>query len=126
MNFLPSGDNILTMKNYFETDLSLDALCAHYLDITRQIESLEAEKERIKKEILESTQKKQASTEHYRVTKVKQLIITTTLESAKQLGCTMLKEQVDKTAIRKLFREGVTIPDVREIEWVMVKPLTRI
>lgn len=98
----------------------LNSLCTDYYDTVKQIDALSERKEALKKQILAKMPNKRETTPRFKVYKIQKLIISTSLESAKALGCTIMKEDVDKKALERLYEEGVDIPDVRLSEWVRV------
>lgn len=98
----------------------LNSLCSDYCEIVRQINELSEKKESLKKQIIAEMPSKREITTRFKVYKIQQLIVTTSLESAKALGCTIIKENVDKKALERLYEEGVDVPDVRLSEWVRV------
>ena len=100
--------------------ISFEELCKAHFEIARRIDVLTDQKEALKQRILTAMPTKIATTAQYKVTKVQQVLVKTNLECARSLGYTVMKEQVDKETIRRLYGEGISIPDVEQIEYIKI------
>jgi len=111
---------VATVQENLSQNMDFEELCKAYLEITRKIDELTEQKDELKHRILAAMPTKTATTAQYKVTKVRQILVKTNLECARNLGYTVMREQVDKETIRKLYSEGVSIPDIEQIEYVKI------
>ncbi len=107
-----------------ENNKILDDLCKEYRSISKEVEMLSARKKEITSQILALMTDKHASTSRYKVTKIQQLIVKTPIATARALNCVITKEEINKPALKKLYKEGVQIPDIHINEWVKVTELS--
>lgn len=104
------------------TQMNLETKIAKYVELRQQIEDLEQQKKTLVSEVLEllPSETPTVSIPGYRIKRMSQLTIKTSLESAKQLGAVNLKEVVDKEKIKRLYKEGHNPPDVSEVHFIQV------
>ena len=101
-------------------NMSFEELCKAHFEMARTIDALTEQKDAMKQRILAAMPTKTVTTAQYRVTKIQQVLVKTNLECARSLGYTVMKEQVDKETIRRLHGEGISIPDVEQIEYIKI------
>ncbi len=101
-------------------DEAFDRLCEEYRRISREVEMLAARKKEISSQILALMTGKHVATSLYKVTKIEQISVKTSIETARELNGIIIREEIDKPALKKLYKEGVDISDIHINEWVKV------
>ncbi|MBI2743593.1 MAG: hypothetical protein HYX48_06725 [Chlamydiales bacterium] len=93
-----------------------------YKELSRQINELERQRKALGAEILPMLPKdaKTFYIADYRVQRYARLSIKISLEDAKMFSATKVEEVVDKAEIKRLHKLGHTLPDVQEIESLMI------
>lgn len=99
---------------------TIEDLCFEQRRIVKQIEELSKLKENLTDQILSLMTSDKVVTTNYKITKIRQISVKTSLDCARALGCTVMQEEIDKDALRKLYQKGVTVPDVKENEWIRI------
>lgn len=90
----------------------LEMLCADHKKLSEEIDELTEKKNALREEILNRMTDSKMETEHFKILKVSMLQVKTPLESARALNCVVVKEEVDKDALKKLHREGVPVEGI--------------
>lgn len=110
------------------TKITDEQLLDKYLKGQYAIEELEASLSVIKDELssrLDAEHLKGKVIGNYAVSKVSRTNFRPTLEQAKELAATKMVETVDTAALKRLFDQGVPIPNTTTATYVMVKPLEK-
>ena len=106
-----------------ETEVDLDTLCEEYKQLSQQIDQLTDRKAELNQQILTQLKEKNTVTTRYKILKYQRVNVKTSLESARALGCTVQIEEVDKEALRRLYDEGLPVPDIGTSECIRISPL---
>lgn len=102
---------------------SFEDLCSEFRALSQQVEELTRKKELLKEQIISQMKEKTVSTARFKVTKIQQIIVKTDLESARSLKCTLVREDIDKEALRKLYLNGIQVPDIHHSEYIRITEL---
>ncbi|MBS0626154.1 MAG: hypothetical protein JSS32_08905 [Verrucomicrobia bacterium] len=104
-----------------ETDL--ETLCAEYKVLMEQIDELTDRKTAVSQQILSQLKEKTTQTPHFKISKYQRVTVKTSIESARALGCTVQVEDIDKEALRRLYDEGLPVPNIHQNEYIRISLL---
>lgn len=89
-------------------------------EISRKIEELEEKKKLLGQEILQAMTGKILQMGSYTVRRQSRLSIVTPLDQAREYNAVKLEEVVDKDKLKSLYKSGISIPGVKESEFIIV------
>jgi hypothetical protein len=106
-------------------ETALEEKVRAYKELGKKIEELEAQKKAIVDQILHILPKetKNVQIAEYQVKRISRLSIKTSLENAKLLGAVKTQEVIDRAKIKDLYEQGLSVPDVTEIQFIQVYTL---
>lgn len=99
----------------------IETLCKEHREIMKQFQELTKRKEELNAKILSLLNHDKVETPFYKITKVKQLSVKTSMDDARHLGCMVVKEDINKEALKELHRQGLPVPGITINEWVLIK-----
>lgn len=107
--------------------MSIENKVQAYRELAKKIEALEEQKRQLSQEILQlMPQEVQVMRVlEFQVKRMSKLSIKTSLEVAKAFGAAKIQEVVDKEKIKQLVQQGLSIPDVSEIQFIQVSTLRK-
>ena len=91
-----------------------------FKDLSCQIDELEERRKALGVEILAAMEGKTLEVPGAVAKKCERLSIKTSIEDARPLGVTKMEEVLDREKIKKLHKEGATIPGVFVFQYVQV------
>ena len=96
-----------------------------YRNLTGQIDALSEKKSEVGNQILAQLKEKNTMTPRFKVSKFQRVTVRTSLESARVFGCVVQVEDIDKEALRRLYDEGIPVPNIQQSEYIRIAPLAK-
>lgn len=100
--------------------MSLEEEIRLHKEISRKIEELEEQKKKLTLAILQAMSGKSLQFGSYLVRRYSRLSITLPLDQARHYNAVKVEETVDKGKLKELYKAGVSIPGIKEIEYITV------
>lgn len=100
--------------------MTLEDMVQQHKEISLKIEELEAQKKTLGESILQAMSSKTMQVGSYIVKRCSRLSIQSTIDQARHFQAVKVEEVVDKDKLKALYREGVTIPGIKQIEYIQV------
>ncbi len=92
-------------------------------EISQEIVKLEEQKKALSLSIMQTMTGKSLQLDGFLVKRFSRLSISTTIDQARPLDAIKLEEVVDKDKIKTLYKSGLSISGVKEVEYIQVSLL---
>jgi len=100
--------------------MDFEELVRLHKEISQHIEDLEEQKKALGVSILQQMKSKSLKVGPYVVRSCSRLSIAMSIEEARALNATKMKEVVDNEIVKDLYNRGTPVPGVKEINYIQI------
>ena len=105
--------------------MNLEEQVRQYQELSIKIEELEEQKKALSLSIMQAMEGKSLQFSDYQVRRYCRLSISLTPDQARPFDAVKLEETVDKEKIKGLYKSGLPVPGVKEVEYIVVSQLKK-
>ena len=105
--------------------MSLEEQIRQHKEISLKIEELEAQKKILSEQIMRAMTNKSMQLGSYVVRRCSRLSISCTIAEARTFQALKMEEVVDKDKLKELYKNGMPIPGIKEIEYIQISTINK-